>query len=74
MPKLLKKINVGNPLANFHLWEDLDRYEQIQSDEDLADFYQEMLTKYERRPLVCSFIHAMITFSTGGMQVNTEKI
>ena len=64
----------GNPLAHFHLWDDIDRYEAAQTDEQLADFFHRMLAKYEHRPLVVSFIHAMITFSVGGTKINPEAL
>ncbi len=60
----MKKVTGANPLANFKLWEDLKEYNQIQTDEELAAFYHKMLNKYEgKRPLVCSFIMAMISYS-----------
>ena len=61
----LKKITFGNPLVNFHLWDDLEKYEAVKTDEELVSLYNELLNKYEFRPLVCSAIYAMITFSTG---------
>lgn len=69
MTNLMKKIQVGNPLANFHLWDDLEEYERIETNEQLAAFYHKMLNKYESRPLVVRFIFAMIGFS---VDVNLE--
>lgn len=62
----LRKITVGNPLANFHLWDDIERYEALQTDEEIANFYQEMLSKYEKRPMVYRFILKMINHSCNG--------
>ena len=65
MTNVLKKITVGNPLANFHLWNELDEYESITTDEQLAAFYHKILNKYEDKPLICRFIFAMISYSIG---------
>jgi hypothetical protein len=62
----LRKITVGNPLSNFHLWDDIERYEALQTDEEIAAFYQEMLSKYENRPMVSRFIFDMINYSCNG--------
>ena len=62
----LKKIEEGNPLANFHLWDDLDAYNAIQTDEELVNFHHELLTKYDHRPLVIRFIWQMINYSANG--------
>jgi hypothetical protein len=59
----IKKITTGNPLANFHLWKELDEYNVINTDQHLAEFYHKMLDRYEDRPLVYRFILAMISFS-----------
>jgi len=59
----IKKIVTGNPLANFHLWKELDEYNVINTDQHLAEFYHKMLDRYEDRPLVYRFILAMISFS-----------
>lgn len=70
MTKLMKKLTVGNPLANFHLWDDLAEYDSIQTDEELAAFYHKMLSKYEKFPLRIRFLFAMIGFSIG---INLES-
>ena len=62
----LKKIEGGNPLANFHLWDDLNTYNAIQTDEELVNFYHEMLSKYDHRPLVIAFVWEMINYSASG--------
>lgn len=63
MSKVLKKITIGNPLANFGLWEDLKEHNQITDPEELAAFYHKMLSKHENRPLVYHYIMVMIAFS-----------
>lgn len=71
----LRKITVGNPLANFHLWDDIERYEAIQTDEEIANFYQEMLSKYEHRKMVIRFIWDMIHYSCNGeIEIINETI
>ena len=62
----LKKLQTGNPLENFHLWDDLNTYNAIQTDEDLVNFYHEMLSKHNHRPLVVRFIWEMINYSANG--------
>lgn len=62
----LKKLQTGNPLANFHLWDDLDKYNSINSDEELVSFLNHLLTKYEHRPLVLTFVWQMINYSASG--------
>lgn len=73
MAKLMKKMTVGNPLVNLHLWDDLDEYERIDSDESLANWFHKMLNKYSNRTLVCSFIQAMIVHATDH-KVNIETL
>ena len=63
MTNVLKKITIGNPLANFHLWDDLEEHNKIKTPEELANFYHKMLTKHKDRPLVCRFLYGMIGFS-----------
>lgn len=65
----LKKLHIGNPLANLEMWDELERYNGIEDAETLAGFYHEMLNKYDHRPFVCSAIESMIAFSTG-MSIN----
>ncbi len=65
MTNILKKIEAGNPLANFGLWDDLAEYEACQTDEQLADFYHNLLNKYWSRKLLVRFIYAMIGHSAG---------
>ena len=60
----LKKLHIGNPLANLELWDELEEYNKIEDAEALADFYHKMLNKYDHRPFVCSAIEAMVNFST----------
>lgn len=62
----LKKLQTGNPLANFHLWDDLDTYNAIQTDEELVNFHHELLSKYEHRPMLINFIWEMINYSANG--------
>lgn len=70
MLKVLKKVETGNPLGNFHLWDDLEAYNNCNSDEELADLYHSMLDRYSHRPLVVSFLFAMMGYSIG---VNLSK-
>ena len=73
MVNVLKKLTVGNPLINLHLWDDLDTYEAIKSDSELVNWFHSMLDRYSHRPLVCSFINAMINHATGH-KVEPEKL
>lgn len=65
MAKLLKKIEVGNPLINLGLMDLYDRYEKINTDEELANFYHKLLSFTEGSTLATKFAWAMIEFSTG---------
>lgn len=63
MTNVLKKLRI-NPLGQFHLWDEVEEYEGLRSDEELATYFHRMLTKFEGRPLVCRFLFAMVGFST----------
>ena len=61
----LKKIFVGNPLGNLEMWEAVDAYNDLQDDEQLANFYHAQLDAFEERPFGESAIYGMINYSTG---------
>jgi hypothetical protein len=63
--KVLKKILIGNPLANFELWDDLKEHNQIKTPEELVNFYHKMLDKHKDRKLIYHYIMVMISFSCG---------
>lgn len=63
MSNVLKKLET-NPLAHFHMWNEIAEYKRAKTDEQIADFYHRMLTKFHDRPLVLSFLYAMIGHST----------
>lgn len=65
MANLIKKISVGNPLANFGLWDDLKEHNQIKTPEELVKFYHKMLDKHSERKLIYHYILVMISFSCG---------
>lgn len=65
MANLLKKIEVGNPLYNLELFELLEKYEEAQTDEELAKVYHEILHSVEGRKVAESMTHAMIAYSVG---------
>lgn len=72
MPKILKKIEVGNPLINLEMWNLYSEHEALKTDEQLASFYHKLLDILEvfhmcnrKNPLFESFIYSMIAFSTG---------
>lgn len=69
----LNKMEVGNPLINFELHEQLDQYEAAETDSELIDFYHRALTLFEERPFITRFLYAMIAQSTG-YDVDTEKM
>jgi hypothetical protein len=71
MVNVLKKLTAGNPLIHFKLWEELDEYDTVKTDEELCDFYHKMLNKFENRPLVSTFIMAMISYS---IEINLSQI
>ena len=62
MTNVLKKV-VINPLINFKLRNEAREYDDLQTDEELANFYHRILSKYEDRPFLCNFIYAMIGYS-----------
>ena len=64
MTNVLKKV-VINPLINFKLRKEAREYDELQTDEELAAFYHRLLTRFEDRPFLLSFIYAMIGYSTG---------
>lgn len=61
MANLLNYMEVGNPLINFELWDDYDDYNEIKDDRSLVDWYHQMLEKHSHRPLVISFLYAMMS-------------
>lgn len=65
MAKVLKKIEVGNPLINLGLLSLYDKHEAAKTDEELASFYHELLSATEGSELATKFAWAMIEFSTG---------
>lgn len=70
----LKKISIGNPLINFQMWEELDEYEKITTDEELAAFHHKLLNNCpEERTTLIGFIYAMIAYSTG-VNINPQVL
>jgi hypothetical protein len=63
MANVMKKITIGNPLAFFGLWSELDEYNSLKTDRELVAFFHRMLTKFSDRPLVCNFLYVMLSFS-----------
>lgn len=68
----LKKVTIGNPLFNLGMWEELEMYDNISTDEELATFYHAMLQVADQREkngeahsVLRSFVYSMIAFSTG---------
>lgn len=71
MAKLLKKIEVGNPLINLEMWNLYEEHESLKTDQELADFYHKMLDIIEVlhminriNPVFEAFVYNMIAFST----------
>jgi len=66
MTNVLKKITIGNPLINFEMFDELDEYESLKTDSEIADFYHKMLNAINgKSSLLESFLWEMINFSTG---------
>lgn len=72
MANLLKKIQIGNPLINLEMWNLYEEHEAIQTDEQLANFYNKLLDIQEvfhycnrKMPVLEAFTYNMIAFSTG---------
>lgn len=53
----------STPFINFELHEEDKRYHAIQTDEELAAFYHEMLSKYEDQKFVTLYLYEMIAHS-----------
>jgi hypothetical protein len=65
MTNVLKKITIGNPLINLGLNNEAEIYEELSSDEEIANFYHRLLDNCpSERTTLESFIYAMIFFST----------
>lgn len=69
---ILKKVQVGNPLFNLGMFEELAAYDNIKTDEELADFYHillqvadELEKRGEAHSALRGFTYSMISFSTG---------
>lgn len=75
MTKNLKKIHSSNPLLNIGRIDDLQTYNRINSDEELAAFYHYLLDVAERENnmLLEKFTHAMITHATS-ISFNPEML
>lgn len=73
----LKKIEIGNPLHNMGMEEELIEYDLCQTDEELAGLYHKLLDKLDkeedRRSLKESMVYAMISFSTG-ININANML
>lgn len=66
MTKLMKKLTIGNPLANFEMWNELEEYESIETPEELGAFYHRILDNCKpEQTMLERFIYAMIDYSTG---------
>ncbi len=63
--KVLKKIEVGNPLINLGLLKLYDEHQACRTDEQLSDFYHSLLTCVEGNSLAESFAYGMIAWSVG---------
>lgn len=59
----LRKLNQSTPFINFELYEEDNKYRSLQSDEEIAAFYHEMLSKYEGHPFIPMYVYEMISFS-----------
>lgn len=62
MANVLKKLQV-NPLNNFRLTDDVESYEATKTDDDLVNWFHNTLQKYQDRPLVLSFLYAMLSYA-----------
>lgn len=62
MANVLKKLQV-NPLNNFRLTDDVESYEATKTDDDLVNWFHNTLEKYQHRPLVLSFLYAMLSYA-----------
>lgn len=72
MPKVLKKVTIGNPLYNYELFDELELYDSCQTDEELAEMYHDLLDladHFEKtgqpHTVLRESIYSMIAFSTG---------
>lgn len=63
----LKKVEFGNPLIYLGMFDLVEQYNRIKTDEELATFYHHLLDIAELRnsELFTGMIYAMITYSTG---------
>lgn len=70
----MKKIKFGNPLQNLMLHKEMDHYDSIKTDSELAKFYHAMLDKAETDGslLLKSIINSMISFSCDKHLSNLE--
>lgn len=59
----IRKLKQSTPFVNFQLYEEDERYHSLQTDEEIADFYHEMLTKYEGHKFMTMYLYEMIAFS-----------
>ncbi len=62
MTNVLKKCRI-HPLKSLALIQEADEHDAITTDDQLANFYHKMLSKFEHRTLVCTFIYAMMSYS-----------
>lgn len=61
MANLLKKIQIGNPLLNFEMYDLYNDYQEIKSDDEHAQFLHELLNIVgENRTEVRLFIYKMM--------------
>lgn len=75
MTNLRKLHESSNPLINFEMWKELDQYNSIRTDEELAAFYHKLLDRFEdESQLRISFTYAMIEFSVGGRIINPQLL
>ena len=64
MSKLLKKIEVGNPLYNLGLFGLLETYDASKTDEELVNAYHHILDSVEGSRLAENLTYSMIAYST----------
>lgn len=67
----IRKLNQSTPFLNFELYEEDYRYHSIKSDEDLVEFFHEMLSKYESSRFITLYLYEMIAY---GVNANLNLI
>lgn len=62
----MKKVsNWSNPLFSLERFDLIRKYENAKTDEEITNFYHQVLNESENNPVLEKFIYAMIDFSTG---------